>query len=202
MPMTAQAAQQLYVAYFNRPADTLGLAYWMTKDAAIASAAFAASPEYAATYAGMSTAARVDAIYNNLFGRSAEPEGLKYWAQEIDQGRVTVSNAVTQIAGGARGDDLVAYRNKVTAADQFTTALNTTAEIVAYSGSAANNAAKAWMSGITTNATLTAAIVPAVLDASVAVVVAAGVTASAVDLTLGKDVRASEVFNADRVLVN
>jgi hypothetical protein len=53
MPMTAQAAQQLYVAYFNRPADALGLAYWMTKDAAAASTAFASSAEYAATYAGI-----------------------------------------------------------------------------------------------------------------------------------------------------
>lgn len=53
MPMTATQAQQLYVAYFNRPADTLGLAFWMTKDAASASASFAASTEYATTYAGM-----------------------------------------------------------------------------------------------------------------------------------------------------
>ncbi len=93
MPMTATQAQQLYVAYFNRPADTLGLAYWMTKDAAAASAAFAASTEYAATYAGMSTAARVDAIYTNLFGRPAEPAGLTYWGGLIESGLISVSNA-------------------------------------------------------------------------------------------------------------
>ncbi len=43
MSMTATQAQQLYVAYFNRPADTLGLAYWTGKPAAQASAAFASS---------------------------------------------------------------------------------------------------------------------------------------------------------------
>jgi hypothetical protein len=174
MPMTAQAAQQLYVAYFNRPADALGLAYWMTKDAAAASAAFSTSAEYAATYAGMSTVARVDAIYNNLFGRSAEPAGLTYWGLLIEQGRISISDAVTQIAGGAQGTDKVAYNNKVTAATAFTTALDTTAEIVGYSGTAANNAAKAWLTGVTTDATLAAATTTAALNASIATAVASG----------------------------
>jgi Ca2+-binding RTX toxin-like protein len=175
MPMTATQAQQLYVAYFNRPADTLGLAYWMTKDVAAASAAFAASPEYAATYAGMSTAARVDAIYTNLFGRPSEPDGLKFWGGLIESGKITVSDAVTAIAKGAQGTDLDAYNNKVKAAEAFTTALDTSAEIVGYSGAAANNAAKTWMSGITTDATLTTATTAAALNASIASVVAVGV---------------------------
>ena len=181
--MSANAVQKLYVAYFNRPADTLGLNYWVSVVAAnggstaLVSAAFAASPEYAATYAGMSTAARVDAIYNNLFGRSAEPTGLTYWGGLIDSGKISISNAVTQIAGGAQGTDLVAYNSKATAAEAFTTALNTTAEIVAYSGTAANNAAKVWLSSIKDVATATAAVVPAVLDASIATLTAPVVVA-------------------------
>ena len=176
--MSANAVQKLYVAYFNRPADTLGLNYWVSVVAAnggstaLVSAAFASSAEYAATYAGMSTAARVDAIYNNLFGRSAEPAGLTYWGQLIESGRISISNAVTQIANGAQGTDLAAYNNKVKGAEAFTTALDTTAEIVAYSGTAANNAAKAWMTGITTDATLTTATTTAALNATVASVTA------------------------------
>jgi S-layer protein len=193
--MTATQAQQLYVAYFNRPADTLGLAYWTGKPAATASAAFASSAEYANTYAGMSTAARVDAIYTNLFGRSAEPAGLTYWGGLIESGQVTVSNAVTQIAAGAQGTDLVAYNSKVTAATAFTAGLVTTAQIVGYSGTTANNAAKAWMNGITDAATATAATVATVLNASIATVVAAATTttatASAITLTIGADTGAS-----------
>ena len=138
--MSANAVQKLYVAYFNRPADTLGLNYWVSVvnaaggNTAAVSAAFASSTEYAATYAGMSTAARVDAIYTNLFGRGAEPAGLTYWGGLIESGRISISNAVTQIANGAQGTDLTAYNNKVTAATAFTAALDTTAEIVAYSG--------------------------------------------------------------------
>ena len=172
MPMTATQAQQLYVAYFNRPADTLGLAFWMSKDAASASASFAASTEYATTYAGMGTAARVDAIYMNLFGRPAEPAGLIYWGTEIEAGRITIAEAVTKIAGGAQTTDLDAYNNKVAAATEFTKALDTSAEIIAYSGTAANNAAKAWLSGVTNTATLTAATAPTALNATVATVVA------------------------------
>jgi hypothetical protein len=182
--MTATQAQQLYVAYFNRPADVLGLAYWTGKPAAEASAAFASSAEYAATYAGMSTAARVDAIYQNLFGRSAEVSGLNYWGNLIDRGLISISNAVTQIAGGAQGTDLTAYNNKVTAASSFTSALDTSAEIVGYDGTAANNAAKVWLSGITTDATLVAATTQAALDAAVTAVVGGVVPQTDASLTI------------------
>ena len=191
MPMTAQAVQQLYVAYFNRPADTLGLAYWTGKPAAQASAAFASSAEYANTYAGMSNAQIVNAIYTNLFGRAAEPTGITYWGGLLQSGAISVSNAVTQIAGGAQGTDLAAYNSKVTAATAFTAGLVTTAQIVGYSGTTANNAAKAWMNGITDAATATAATVATVLYASIATVVAAATTttatASAITLTVGAD---------------
>jgi len=204
MPMTATQAQQLYVAYFNRPADTLGLAYWMTKDAAAASAAFAASTEYAATYAGMSTAARVDSIYTNLFGRPSEPDGLKFWGGLIESGKITVSDAVTAIAKGAQGTDLVAYNNKVKAAEAFTTALDTSAEIVAYSGTTANAAAKVWLTGITTDATLTTATTTTALNASIVTVTAAAVVVTApVAFTTGADTingtAGNDTFNASEI---
>ena len=210
MGIYTAAVQKLYVAYFNRPADTLGLAFWEAQvtaangSTAAVSNAFAASKEYADTYAGMSTAARVDAIYNNLFGRGAEPAGLQFWGLAIDQGKVTVAAAVTAIAAGAQGTDLVAYNNKVAAATAFTVALDTSAEIVAYSGAAANNAAKTWLSGVTTDATLTTATATAALNASVAGVVAAAVVVTApVAFTTGADTingtSGNDVFNASEI---
>ena len=191
MPMTATQAQQLYVAYFNRPADVFGLDFW-TKFGTVeaASADFAASAEYAATYANLTVAQRVDAIYMNLFGRPAEFDGLIYWVGEITAGKVSLSSAVTQIAGGALTTDLAAYNNKVTAATAFTTALNTNAEALAYQGTAANNAAKAWLSGVTNTASLTAATAPTALDATVASVTAAAVVTvegAVLALTTGTD---------------
>jgi S-layer protein len=197
--MTATQAQQLYVAYFNRPADTLGLAYWTGKPAAQASAAFSTSAEYTATYAGMSNAQIVNAIYLNLFGRPANDlPGLTFWANHLTNGTLSVSNVVTSIASAAQGTDLVAYNNKVTAASAFTAALDTAAEVIAYTGTAANAAAKTWLSGVTTDATLTAATTTTALNASVATVVSVAPPAVAgvpFTLTTGVDAHVGSVGN-------
>jgi hypothetical protein len=172
--------QKLYVAYFNRPADPAGLAFWESAveaakgSTADVSAAFAGSAEYKAAYANMTNAQIVDTVYVNLFGRHAEDAGKAYWANLLDKGTVTIDAAVTAIAAGAQGTDLTAYNNKVAAAAAFTAAVDTDAEKVGYSGDAANKVAKAFLAGVTDNASLAAAIAPAALNTSVANTVAAG----------------------------
>jgi len=188
MPMTATEVQKLYVAYFNRPADYLGLEYWKTQSPAAAASAFAASAEYAATYAGMDTGARVNAIYQNLFGHAADLPGLAYWSAQVSAGRLTIADVVVAVSNGAQGTDLAAFNAKVTAASAFTTALDTTAEVTGYSGTGANNAAKAWLAGINSAAQATAATVSAALDATVAGVVAVGgIQGTTYTLTTGLD---------------
>jgi hypothetical protein len=164
MGIYAKDVQKLYIAYFNRPADVLGLAYWEDQvaknggsTAAVANA-FSASQEYKDLYAGKSSAAIVDAIYQNLFGRVAEPAGLTYWGTRLDNGTFNIGNIVTAVMNGAQNTDATAVANKATAADAFTTALDTNAEIVAYSGAAANTIAREWLKAVTSDAaTLTAA---------------------------------------------
>lgn len=176
--------QKLYVAYFNRPADTAGLAYWegvveaAKGDTAAVSAAFAADTEYKAAYKDLSNADIVNKVYQNLFGRPAEAAGRDYWANLLDKKTITIDAVVTAIATGAQGSDLTAYNNKVKAATAFTAALDTPAEQSGYSGDAANAIAKTYISGVTTDASLTAAIAPATLGATVAKSVAAGTTFS------------------------
>ncbi|MDE2431118.1 MAG: DUF4214 domain-containing protein, partial [Burkholderiales bacterium] len=156
--------QQLYVAYFNRPADPAGLNYWNAVVAAnkgsttAVSAAFAGSAEYKAAYAGMNSTQIVDKVYQNLFGRSAEPNGLAYWALVLDQKNATIDNVVTTIANAALGTDATAYKNKVTAATSFTNALDTNAKIVGYEGDAALNIGKAFISSVTDDASLAKAL--------------------------------------------
>lgn len=186
--------QKLYVAYFNRPADAAGLQYWESvaetagNTNAIA-AAFAASSEYKTTYAGMSAYQIVATIYENLFGREADVAGLNFWAQGLLKGTFTIDTAVTTIAAGAQGDDTTTLSNKVAAATAFTNALDTTAEIIGYSGDAANNAAKSFLSGVTDTDSLNAAIATDALNASVAAVVNAGnnATGTTFNLTVGVD---------------
>lgn len=176
------AIQQLYVAYFNRPADPAGLAYWggvveaAKGDTAAVSAAFAASAEYKATYADFNTTGTLKAIYMNLFNEATpDVAGLAYWSDLVAKGTISIDKAVSAIAAGAQGVHKTTYANKVLAAAAFTTAVNTDAEKAAYSGTLANTAAKKFLAGITTDASLTAALVPATMDASVAAVVKASV---------------------------
>ena len=172
--------QQLYVAYFNRPADASGIAHWanyLSTGGTIdqISAAFSQSLEYQLTYNQTTNAGIVTQVYQNLFGRAPEAAGLAFWVQALTNRDITVANMVTTIASAAQGTDKVAFDSKVVVAVAFTNALDTTAEQAGYTGTEPNAAAKELLSGITTAAQATAAIVPATLDASVAAVIKAGV---------------------------
>ncbi len=165
--------QQLYVAYYNRPADVAGLAFWtnaLSNGATIdqISASFNSANEYTAAYAGKSPANIVDTVYLNLFGRHAEAGGLDFWAPKVASGAITVAALVKQIlAGAVNADgtpnaDALVYANKVSAAEAFTTEIGTPgneAERLAYEqgGSAVLAAAKAFIAGVTDTTSLTAA---------------------------------------------
>jgi hypothetical protein len=177
MSVNTAAIQKLYVAYFNRPADFSGLNFWenamaTAKDPnamlATISAQFAASDEYKATFAGLDTQHVVERIYLNLFGRTPDLVGLNFWTQALLNKNMTIDNAVTKIAEGAQGSDIVIINNKVAAATAFSAALDTTPEALNYAGDRANTAAKAWLSTVTDTASLSAAIDKAALDATVA----------------------------------
>jgi hypothetical protein len=174
------AVQQLYVAYFGRPADTAGLDYWTNVvetskgSTTQVSANFALSTEYTAAFAGMSNTQIVDKIYMNLFGRAADTAGRDYWVGLLDAGSLKVSTIVADVANGAVTTDKEIIENKVAGATAFTTALDLPAEQAGYTGPAALALAKAFLVGITTDASLATAITPATLNTTVSGVVAAG----------------------------
>lgn len=174
------AVQELYVAYFGRPADPAGLDYWTNVVAANAgstaavSATFAASPEYIVTFYGKTNTQIVDQIYTNLFNRAADATGRAYWVDLLNKGTIKVDTIVAEVAAAALTTDAERVENKVAAATAFTTALDTPAEVAGYTGFKSIDAAKAFIAGITTDASLTAALVPAKLSETVAGVVKAG----------------------------
>lgn len=182
MATYTDAIQKLYVAYFSRPADPAGLAYWegvvtaAKGDTSAVSAAFAASTEYQTEYAQVNVSGVITQIYQNLFGvETPDAAGLAYWIEAINNKVFTIDQAVTKIAAGAQGSDKVAYDSKVLVATSFTAAVDTDAEKAGYNGKDANKAAKDFLATIKTAADATAAITPAALDAKVADVVKAGV---------------------------
>ena len=176
-----KAIQEMYVAYFNRPADPAGLAYWEGVVAAAngstvaVGAAFAASAEYKAEYEDLNVTGTLRQIYRNLFNDEADAPGLAYWANLVGTGAISIDKAVTAIAAGAQGVHATTFANKVAVSTAFTAALDTDAEKAGYNGELANTAAKEFLATITTDATATAALVPATLAASVASVIKAGV---------------------------
>lgn len=155
----AASVQQLYVAYFSRPADAAGLSYWqqlIKNGLSLESVgdAFAKSKEFQENYGTLKAEEVVNKVYMNLFGRSAESGGLKFWADLLSNGTLTVNNIVTAVSGGAQGTDKLAFSNKVTAADLFTSAMDTNVELIGYTGTNANLIAKYYLSTVTDNASL------------------------------------------------
>ncbi|MYN44001.1 DUF4214 domain-containing protein [Pseudoduganella sp. FT93W] len=174
MATTTELVQQLYVAYYNRPADVAGLAFWVdaidNRGATIdqVSKGFNTVKEYTDMYSGKTADAVVNTVYQNLFGRIADSEGLNFWGPKIQSGAITTADLVKYITAGAVNADGTpnadgqVFANKVAAAQAFTTEIGTAgneAERVAYAnGGNAVAVAKAYIAGVTTTASLTAAL--------------------------------------------
>jgi len=169
--------QKLYVAYFSRPADPAGLAYWanvlQTNPAGYQqmSAEFSKSAEYRAVFNGMDNRAVVAEVYDNLFGRQGEAAGVDYWTNLLNQGQITIDNVVTQIANGSQNNDRVVYNGKVDIAATFTTHINTDAEKAAYKGEAANKIAIDYLAGVKSLETIAMHRDPGQIDAAIAKIV-------------------------------
>jgi len=75
---------------------------------------------------------------------------------------MTLINASKRIIDGAAGDDIPTRANRLSAAQSFTDKLDTEAERTGYSGSGAEDAARAWITTVTKDAaTVTAAVATA-----------------------------------------
>lgn len=164
-----EMVQRVYVAYFGRPADAGGLAYFADQylkagaatnivdvSNAYASNAhvralidtFGTSEESQKLYPGDSSSF-VNAVYRNLFNREAEAAGLAYWAGNLDAGRLTRAQTALAIMGGAQGSDITLVDMKSKVAADFTTALNTSTKQSAYSGMDANVVVRTMLAGVT-----------------------------------------------------
>jgi Ca2+-binding RTX toxin-like protein len=125
-PTTLTAPQfseiiELYIAYFNRAPDALGLFYWATEFANGFSipdmaANFFGQPETQATYASVLDAsgglditdvakvgAFVTAVYNNVLGRGPDGPGFDYWVDQLQNvPAITPDVFILAIIGGAK----------------------------------------------------------------------------------------------------
>lgn len=99
---------ELYIAYFNRAPDAVGLNFWGTAFATGTSlsemaALFTNQPETRETYPeGLSDAAFVSAVYNNVLGREGDTEGVEFWLGVLTTGARSRDQFILSVLEGAK----------------------------------------------------------------------------------------------------
>ena len=189
--------ERAYVAFFGRPAEPLGLQYWMSEANTLhlgdLYSEFGQSPEYRDQYLAYLThdtstpnggtwyitpgqeAAIVDIAYQHLFGHVADAAGKAYWALDISKGLITFGNLLLQLQGGAKNtvgsyQDADAVIAKANAALAFTNEVPLVGNGQGYIGESAKAAARLWLSNINTIPDSEAAVQTAALFHAVSVV--------------------------------
>ena len=101
---------ELYIAYFNRAPDAIGLNFWGSAFAngvsleEIASQ-FLNQPETQATYPdGLSNLEFATQVYGNVLGRTPDGGGLTFWVNALDSGGVTRDTFILNVLEGAKVD--------------------------------------------------------------------------------------------------
>jgi len=172
--------QELYVAYFGRPADYAGLGNFAqalsaanapTDAAGLLAAyqtntavktlvdAFGTSTESANLYGSGSTESFVNAIFTDLFNRQAAVSGLTFWSDAINSSQISKGQAALAILSGAEQNtttqgltDQQTIANKVTVAENFTTVLSeSSSTIIAYEGQTAANIGRLMLASVDAN---------------------------------------------------
>lgn len=146
--------QQIYISYFGRPADPEGLSFWAgvaepnggSLEAIMPS--FTTAPEAIKLYGGASGVdARIDAIYQNVFGRSPDAEGKAFWKGLVEKGEISLENLTLSILTGANGNaDAVLVQNKLIIAQAFTAKIE--AGDAQYAGDAAAAVARTLINSV------------------------------------------------------
>ncbi|HYD81705.1 MAG TPA: DUF4214 domain-containing protein [Paucimonas sp.] len=192
------AVQQLYIAYFGRPADTGGLSNFSTalsqtgvgtSIAQISAAydgntavkalvdAFGTSTESQNLYGTGDTSSFVTAIFNNVLGRAPAESGRQFWVNAIDNNGLTRGNAALSIMAGALSNgtaqgliDAQLVANKTAVATRFTASITTSAQIDGYKGSSAAATARTMLATVTS--TTDPAAMQTTIDSTIATLVA------------------------------
>jgi hypothetical protein len=171
---------------------------------------FNASPESVALYGNDNTQIGigkfVNAIYENVLGRDADKAGYDFWVNAITSGTLTKANAAASITQAALTNtsdqgklDAQTVTNKLAVATSFTTALDTPAEITAFSGDAAAAAARSLLGNV--NNTTDLAAYQANINGAIDNIVSLATPGQTFELTSGIDnligTAGNDVFNVN-----
>ncbi len=152
--------QKLYIAYFGRPGDPVGINYWHVKSndqLTIREICHQLSlqDEYIVNVVtGKSMEFQVNQLYINLFGRKVDFDSLNYWLSKIEIDNYSISEIVYEILWG--GDEIIPNKseqfkkdievlnNKMYAAELFTAEISKQRSLI---NIYQPESIKPWMSG-------------------------------------------------------
>ena len=144
-----EAIQALFVAYYGRPGDPDGLGFWAQQ--ALASGgdlssivqAFGNSEEYTESLGGLGEAEQVGVVFQQLFGRDPDEEGLDFYVGHLEAGNLSLADIALTVASGAQGDDADILAARVSFAESYTSTLNTQARLDEFASPQGQAAVKA-----------------------------------------------------------
>lgn len=149
----ASTVNSFYLAFYGRPADPAGLAFWAEQLAnndgnlSAITQAFATSEEAQVRFGTDTVTERISEIYQALFNRAPDTVGLAYWTSVVAQGNASMADVSVAIMNGAQGIDKSLTALRQTAVDAFTAQVEASGS--QYSGYASVEAARILVRAIT-----------------------------------------------------
>ncbi|GGC16056.1 hypothetical protein GCM10011363_35570 [Marivita lacus] len=101
---------ELYIAYFNRAPDAIGLNFWGTAFAngttlETMASLFIDQTETRATYPeGTSNTEFATSVYTNVLGRTPDQSGIDFWVGVLDGGGVSRDQFILEVLRGAKSE--------------------------------------------------------------------------------------------------
>lgn len=110
---------ELYIAYFNRAPDAMGLNFWATaysngQPLEEIATLFLDQEETRALYPeGTSNAVFLENVYQNVLGRDFDQEGFDFWLKDLNSDAVGRDEFILNFLDGAQGSDVGFLEDKV-----------------------------------------------------------------------------------------
>lgn len=120
------AVQEMFIAYVLDGADPFSAYEWAfeldrSDDLDLMIYALGHSDPFVNEYAGLANDALINKLYQQLFNRDADPDGLSFYLGRIESGEATLMSIGKQIIDGVDGgDDAIVLANKVAVANCIT----------------------------------------------------------------------------------
>jgi hypothetical protein len=115
----------MYVAYYGRPGDPGGIAFWAEKlddaggDLDEIVDAFGTSREFTDNYGDLSPTQLVTTLFQQILGREPDPVGLSFYRNLLETGARSLASIALDIANGVINEDVDTLTNRIEAASFF-----------------------------------------------------------------------------------